>query len=122
MSRERSSLVTRARALTLRAAMTAVTAATVTGTPVPAWGSQPAVEPAGAFLAQQVEPQVVLSPLADESTRLSAKGNDLWEISQLGSFDVPQAALRAYKHAAATVDPSCEMPWTLLAGIGRVES
>jgi hypothetical protein len=46
-------------------------------------------------------------------------------MSELGSFDIPEAAVRAYKNAAATMaqtDPQCRIPWTLLAGIGRVES
>ena len=33
--------------------------------------------------------------------------------------------MRAYKHAASSIDatdPGCNLPWTLLAGIGRVES
>jgi hypothetical protein len=102
-----------------------VTAATVLGAAAPAWGSSPRVIEPDRVLAQEVEPQVVLEPLRDESTRLSAKGNDLWAISELGSFDIPEAALRAYKNAAAATtetNPSCELPWTLLAGIGRVES
>lgn len=61
----------------------------------------------------------------DRGTRVDAKGNDLWEISALGSFDLPAAAERAYRQAAAGMAaerPSCQLPWTLLAGIGRVES
>ena len=87
-------------------------------------------EPARELIAEQavpavqrIEPQVVLRPLSDGS--VSAKGNDLSQISAVGSYDVPEAALRAYRDAARTLaqtDPSCEMPWTLLAGIGRVES
>ena len=30
--------------------------------------------------------------------------------------------LAAYKAAAAAANPSCHLPWTLIAGIGRVES
>jgi hypothetical protein len=74
-------------------------------------------------LVQRVEPAVLLESRAD--SRLSAKGGDLWEISELGSFDVPRAALRAYRNGARAVNaesPACELPWTLLAGIGRVES
>ncbi len=74
-------------------------------------------------LVQRIEPQVVLRPLGDGS--VSAKGNDLSQISAVGSYDVPEAALRAYRHAARTLArtaSSCEMPWTLLAGVGRVES
>jgi membrane-bound lytic murein transglycosylase B len=84
------------------------------GTPV----SEPQV-----VLVQRVERPVVIR--AEKGTRLSAKGNDLFEISALGSFDVPEAALRAYKAAVAATNgshPSCDLPWTLLAAIGRVES
>ena len=76
-------------------------------------------------LVQKVEKRVVIKSVRDPRSRLSANGRDLWEISSEGSFDVPSAALRAYKHAADVVNaarPGCQMPWTLLAGIGRVES
>jgi membrane-bound lytic murein transglycosylase B len=55
----------------------------------------------------------------------SAKGERVWTASSLAEHDVPSAALRAYKNAARTIDaqqPGCHLPWTLLAGIGRVES
>jgi membrane-bound lytic murein transglycosylase B len=55
----------------------------------------------------------------------SAKGSRVWTASALAEHDVPAAALRAYKVAARTanaVDPGCRLSWTLLAGIGRVES
>ncbi len=55
----------------------------------------------------------------------SAKGERVWTASSLGGHDVPSAAMRAYRHAARTVegeDPGCHLPWSLLAGIGRVES
>lgn len=42
-----------------------------------------------------------------------------------GPLGVPGIMMHAYKHAAdlmATVQPSCELPWNLLAGIGKVES
>jgi hypothetical protein len=48
-----------------------------------------------------------------------------FEISTTGSNDVPQAALRAYHHAErvmARALPGCDISWTLLAAIGRVES
>jgi membrane-bound lytic murein transglycosylase B len=48
-----------------------------------------------------------------------------YAISATGSNDVPLAALTAYHHAAAALaasDPSCHLPWTFLAAIGRVES
>jgi hypothetical protein len=93
----------------------------------PVAGAEPArgltAEPAGTVV-QEVEPRVVLHPL-DDGARLSAKGADLSQISAVGSYDVPEAALRAYRNAARSVartEPGCQMPWTLLAGIGRVES
>ncbi|MDQ1671356.1 MAG: hypothetical protein QOE40_3417, partial [Actinomycetota bacterium] len=39
--------------------------------------------------------------------------------------DIPANVLRAYQAAAASInasDPSCNLPWTVLAGIGKVES
>jgi hypothetical protein len=43
----------------------------------------------------------------------------------VGHYDIPATALMAYQRAAdiiAKVKPSCDLPWTLLAAIGRVES
>jgi membrane-bound lytic murein transglycosylase B len=42
-----------------------------------------------------------------------------------GPLGIPGIALQAYRHAAdqlATTEPGCHLPWTLLAGIGRIES
>jgi membrane-bound lytic murein transglycosylase B/MFS family permease len=42
-----------------------------------------------------------------------------------GDAVIPALALRAYREAeswAAGFDPTCKLPWSLLAGIGRVES
>jgi len=58
---------------------------------------------------------------ADPRSRLTRTGLDLWEVSRTTSFDVPEAALRAYRHAAGE-ESACGVPWWLLAGIGRVES
>ena len=72
---------------------------------------------------QKVAPQVTLSRPGDG--RISAKGTDLVAISESGGYDVPDTAMRAYRSAAremATIRPECQIPWTLLAGIGRVES
>ncbi|HET7690124.1 MAG TPA: lytic transglycosylase domain-containing protein [Nocardioidaceae bacterium] len=83
------------------------------------------------------EPQVftVVQPPATEPVTLisrqtkgkerSERGDRWAEISATGSNDVPEAALRAYRNAAdrlASTRPGCQLPWTLLAGIGRVES
>jgi hypothetical protein len=83
---------------------------------------------------QKVAPQTVIEgrlklKTAKERNRKvkisSRKGTTVWTASELTDHNMPVAALRAYKHAAAvmaTEDPSCHLPWTLLAGIGRVES
>lgn len=42
-----------------------------------------------------------------------------------GPLGIPGIMMHAYQHAAdlmATVQPSCQLPWNLLAGIGKVES
>ncbi len=42
-----------------------------------------------------------------------------------GPLGMPGVALKAYRSAAdqlATTQPGCHLPWTLLAGIGRIES
>ena len=55
----------------------------------------------------------------------SSRGGRVWTASDLADHDVPQAALTAYKNAAHRMsldDPGCQLPWTLLAAIGRVES
>jgi hypothetical protein len=77
---------------------------------------------------QQVEPQTTLVWKADKHRKIRVdgpRGSRVWTASALASHDLPQAALAAYTHAAsvmASADPSCQLPWTLLAGIGRVES
>ncbi len=47
------------------------------------------------------------------------------QISVMSTYNIPVAALAAYKNAAAslaTSDAGCHLSWTLLAGIGTVES
>jgi len=46
-------------------------------------------------------------------------------VSGLSRNGIPNAALKAYSRAQqvmAQVDPACNLPWTLVAAIGRVES
>ena len=46
-------------------------------------------------------------------------------VSGLSRNGIPDAALKAYSRAQqvlAQVDPACQLPWTLVAAIGRVES
>ena len=55
----------------------------------------------------------------------SSKGSHVWTASALAEHDLPSAAMRAYKNAASNIDaavPGCHLGWTLLAGVGRVES
>ncbi|QLQ11707.1 MAG: lytic transglycosylase domain-containing protein [Nocardioidaceae bacterium] len=54
-----------------------------------------------------------------------ARGEAFLKVSATGSNNLPEAARRAYQTAARTLartKPGCRLPWTLLAGIGRVES
>jgi hypothetical protein len=58
-------------------------------------------------------------------SRGTRSDSQFFQISRTGGNDVPEAALRAYKHAEkvmAVADPGCHISWTLLAAIGRVES
>ncbi len=77
---------------------------------------------------QDIEPQTTLVAREDRDRKIrleGPRGSRVWTASALTSHDLPQAAMDAYKDAAATmagIDPSCQLPWTLLAGIGRVES
>ncbi len=55
----------------------------------------------------------------------SPKGTRTWSASSLTDNGLPSAARRAYESAARAMagsDPACQLPWTLLAGVGRVES
>jgi membrane-bound lytic murein transglycosylase B len=55
----------------------------------------------------------------------SPKGTRVWTVSALTAYDLPLAAKGAYVRAAALTarnDPGCGLSWTMLAGIGRVES
>jgi len=83
---------------------------------------------------QPVAPQVTVSgglelrTAAERRARISlasAKGRHTWTASALAEHDLPAAAMRAYRAAATSTDastPGCHLSWTLLAGIGRVES
>ncbi len=84
------------------------------------------------FYWQLTTPQVVVPGsvlMTAKSKHKSARGTrsdrQFYEISNTGSNDVPEAALRAYRHAETVMgktDPGCHISWTLLAAIGRVES
>jgi len=78
-------------------------------------------EPGLAQPARQLFRRGSVIQAADPGSRLTRTGLDLWQVSQTVSFDVPEAAMRAYRNAA-DADAACGIPWWLLAGIGRVES
>jgi hypothetical protein len=76
---------------------------------------------------QDVMPGPYLLALSEKHPGSKGTRSDeqFFKISSTGSNDVPSAALAAYKHAAdvmAKDEPGCQIPWTLLAAIGRVES
>jgi membrane-bound lytic murein transglycosylase B len=69
--------------------------------------------------------QVLLTRGAHRDSKGTRSDDQFFKISSTGSNDVPAAALRAYHHAEkvmATAAPDCQISWTLLAAIGRVES
>jgi len=123
-------------ALALTPVLTGAQAQVVDVAPRPAAGwidllpDLPEVEGVGPHLPapQEVEPQTTLVARSDRAREIrleGPRGSRVWAVSALTSHDLPQAAMDAYKRAAATMagtDPSCQLPWTLLAGIGRVES
>ena len=77
---------------------------------------------------QWTEPATMLVARKDKDKKVrveSPRGGRVWTASDLADNDVPTAALTAYKNAADQLslsDPGCDLPWTLLAAIGRVES
>ena len=76
---------------------------------------------------QVVKPGAYLLALAEKHPVSKGTRSDqqFFEISSTGSNDVPSAALAAYRRAATTMakeQPGCQISWTLLAAIGRVES
>ncbi len=58
-------------------------------------------------------------------TGIDPKAGASMAVSNLSTNGIPSAALSAYRRAADLLeraDESCQLPWHLLAGIGRVES
>jgi hypothetical protein len=48
-----------------------------------------------------------------------------WAVALSGKLDIPAVALQAYGYAEtvlAATNPQCQLPWTVLAGIGKIES
>ena len=80
------------------------------------------VQPGSLLMSQA---QAAAHAKASKDSRGNRSDDQFFEISKTGSNDVPAAALRAYRHAEkvmATADPDCDISWTLLAAIGRVET
>jgi chitodextrinase len=78
--------------------------------------------PARANGGDDTRPAVHLEPA---STPTAAPQPRPATISDLAASGIPEVALRAYRSAEATLakaDPGCRLHWSLLAGIGRVES
>ena len=78
-------------------------------------------------LLEQIDPELIMLQVdaVREGKVSGPKGTRVWTPSAMSDHNVPAAADRAYRTAARTmagVDPYCQLPWTLLAGIGRVES
>lgn len=56
---------------------------------------------------------------------VAAPATRVRQVSANTSYDVPLAAMQAYRQAAAVLRksaPTCHLPWSLLAAIGQVES
>jgi hypothetical protein len=77
-----------------------------------------------------VPKQVITDPANIPVPGIVGNGVDLGQqptqvVSGLSRNGIPEAALRAYSRAQqvmAQVDAGCQLPWTLVAAIGRVES
>jgi Transglycosylase SLT domain len=81
---------------------------------------QPAREPLAARLPGPRSGALTPTPMSEDD-RISLAGR----VDRATRSGIPVTALRAYVRAAETLrraDPSCGLPWHLLAAIGRVES
>jgi hypothetical protein len=81
---------------------------------------QPGREPLAARLPGAQPGTATPTPMS-EADRINLAG----QVDRATRSGIPLAALRAYVRAAETLraaDPSCGLPWYLLAAIGRVES
>ena len=105
-----------------------LTAASASGAPFVAQRSEQQVILPGSVLTARQDTLLRVTGAGQRSKPKPRRGlsdQQLFAISLTGSNDVPDAALRAYRDAAATLavtTPSCQIAWTMLAAIGRVES
>jgi len=98
-----------------------------TPTPHPVAVDFPALHVAPAPV--QVGAAAPAADAAQPSVQASAAGQqetaDAWLSRVSAATGIPARALRAYANADLTmakVQPACHLPWTMLAGIGRIES
>jgi hypothetical protein len=73
--------------------------------------------------AQAIEAPASLT--APGTLTRGVRGNAAHVVSTASASGIPAVALAAYERAQAVInaaDPSCRMPWELVAAIGRVES
>jgi membrane-bound lytic murein transglycosylase B len=95
-----------------------------TPAPLPVGPSLPVTVPTPQAAAPTPAPQRTGTARADRSTR-PADTYAAWARALSETLDIPVVALQAYAYAQVTTartNPRCKLSWTLLAGIGRVES
>lgn len=71
-----------------------------------------------ALAVQHTKPKPVVKSVALSADRVAAE----LPAGTLGMPGISEDAYRAAERTLAAEDPQCHMPWTMLAGIGRVES
>lgn len=89
-----------------------------------AWDDDTAI---GALTAPTLDAGLGAAAVIADATSVAAAGPSGGgaDATSLAANGIPEHTLRAYQAAAAALasaDPTCRLDWTLLAGIGRVES
>jgi membrane-bound lytic murein transglycosylase B len=87
-------------------------------------------DPAATTAAQPASYETPISPVGNPDDGVGRSQDEAADagsvqVSRLTASGVPEAALGAYRSAAERLrrsDPGCGLDWSLLAGIGRVES
>lgn len=89
---------------------------------VPAAVTVPGPDPAGAIVIAVERTRQVLRTADPPPPALPSEAAT---VNHVGLSGIPEIALSAYRYAEQTMtatDPGCGLSWTLLAGIGRIES